>query len=64
LLSQIVAQSQEHKNENKKLVNRIQTILLGLRHDHKKITQVACHFLGEELVIGFEPYYLGLCDGS
>jgi hypothetical protein len=30
----------------------------------KKITQVAFQFLGEELVIGFEPYYLGLCDGS
>ncbi len=62
MLSQIVAQIQEHKNESKKLVNRIQTLLLGLHHDHKKITQVACQFLGEELVKGFEPYYLGLHD--
>jgi hypothetical protein len=64
LLSQIVAQIQKHKNESKKLVNRIQTILLGLRHDHKKITQATCQFLGEEFIIGFKPYYLGLHDGS
>jgi hypothetical protein len=64
LISQIVAQIQEQKNESKKLVNMIQTILLGLHHDHKKIAQAACQFLGEKLVIGFEPYYLGLHDGS
>jgi len=64
LLSQIVAQIQKYKNESKKLVNRIQTILLGLRYDHKKITKASCQFLGEKLVIGFEPYYMGLRDGS
>jgi hypothetical protein len=63
LFSQIVVQIQEHKNESKKLVNKIQTLLLGLRHDHKKHHIATCQFLGEKLVICFKPYYLGLHDG-